>query len=112
MKCNLSTLAIGLLAAVVSSMAAAQATSTTTDHPTPIGTSQQTADLANQKAVQAGGTATVVRTGPSAADRLHSVTSSADGKPVRSKTHPKAKTKAAKSDDDTAAATSTTTAKP
>ena len=114
MKRNLSMLAIGLFAVAFGPMSAAQSTSTSTststssDHPIPVGTSQQTADLANRKAVQDGATATVVRTGPSAADRLRGATSSAGDKAARAKTNVKAKTRA-RSTDDTAAATSTTT---
>lgn len=112
MKRNFSMLAIGLLAAVIGPLASAQPTTpASADHPTPIGTSQQTADQANRKAVQEGSTATVVRTGPSAADRLRGATSSAGDKATRAKASAKAKAKSATADGDTPA-TTTTTAKP
>ena len=111
MKHTLSRLPIVLLAAAIGPLAAAQTTPASTDHPTPIGTSQQTADQANRKAVQEGGTATVVRTGPSAADRLRGASSSARDKATRAKASVKSKTKAATADGDTAADT-TTTVKP
>ncbi len=111
MKRNLSTLAVGFLTAAVGSLAVAQTTSTTTDHPTPIGTSQQTADQANRKAIQEGGTATVVRTGPSAADHLKKATSAAGDKAASATKSVNAKTKAATTDDGTAV-TSTTSPKP
>lgn len=112
MKRNLSVLAIGLLTAAVGSIAVAQTTttSTTTDHPTPIGTSQQTADQANRKAIQEGSTATVVRTGPSAADHVKKAASSAGDKTSSATKAVKSKTKAATADDP--AVTSTTNPKP
>jgi hypothetical protein len=72
----------GALAALTASVAFAQAAGTT-DHPKPVATSQQTADEASQKATQQGegkSTATVVRTGPSAADHMHRATAKAKQK--------------------------------
>jgi hypothetical protein len=91
MKRNLPVLAIGLLTAATSFAQTAPTTTSTsksTDHATPIGTSQETADKANQKATQEGGMATVVRTGPSAADHVKNATAKT-----------KAKAKSATTDD-------------
>ena len=93
MKRNLSVLAIGLLtAATAFAQTAPTSTAKTTDHATPVGTSQETADQANRKATQEGGMATVVRTGPSAADHVKNATSKA-----------KAKAKSATTDDSNSA---------
>lgn len=99
MKHNPSALTIGLLTAVASSFAIAQTTPATTEHPTPVGTSQQTADQANRKAIQEGSTATVVRTGPSAADHVKNATSTAGDKADHAKAKVKAKTRATTGDD-------------
>ncbi len=67
----MNKLIAGAVAALAASAALAQTTPSTTDHPKPIATSQQTADEASQKAAQEGAkTATFVRTGPSAADHV------------------------------------------
>ncbi len=67
-------------AAFVASTAMAQTTKPNTDHPTPIATSQQTADEASQKAAQENvKTGKFVRTGPSAADHVsHAATKTKD----------------------------------
>ena len=56
MKQKSSMLALGLLTAVIGPLASAQTTTpASTDHPTPIATSQQAADQANRKAHAARG---------------------------------------------------------
>ncbi len=64
-----ASFSLGLIVAATASTAGAQTTAPATDQPKAIGTSQQTADEANRKAVQTGKDAAFVRTGPSAADK-------------------------------------------
>lgn len=71
--------------------AMAQSPPSTTDHPKAIGVSQATADEANQKAIQNGSTATVVRTGPSATEKASDAMSSSKDKMTNVKNKAKAK---------------------
>lgn len=64
---NRFNLLAGVLATAVSAGAFAQAT--TTDKPRAIGVTQEAAEKANRKAVENGDVATVVRTGPNAAEK-------------------------------------------
>ena len=64
-----ASISLGVFAAVIATTAVAQTTTPKTDQPKAIGTSQQTADEANRKAIQSGKDAAFVRTGPSAADK-------------------------------------------
>ncbi|MEO8937217.1 MAG: hypothetical protein ABI277_13005 [Burkholderiaceae bacterium] len=75
----------GMLIASASAGALAQSAAPATDHPKAIGVSQSTADEANQKAVQNGNTATVVRTGPSAADKASDAMSSTKHETTKAK---------------------------
>lgn len=77
---------------VASAGALAQSPAPATDHPKAIGVSQSTADEANQKAIQNGNTATVVRTGPSAADKASDAMSSTKQEMTKTKNKVKAKT--------------------
>jgi hypothetical protein len=80
MKLYLKVISAGLLVSAACTVAIAQTSDSTTKRPTPIGTSQETADKANAEAIKRGDTATVVRTGPSAADKASSATSTVKDK--------------------------------
>ena len=86
MKKSLIVIATMLSAVAATQTASAQSTTTTSsttmsaDQPKAIGTSQQTANDAMQKAKQSPDKATLVRTGPSAADRAGDMTTKAKNK--------------------------------
>lgn len=92
MKRQLARISFAVAGVAASIGALAQSAAPTTDHPKAIGTSQATADEANRRAVQEGSTATVVRTGPSAADKASDAASSTKHAMTRTKNKVKAKT--------------------
>ncbi len=63
-------MATGLLASAACTAAIAQTNTPATERPKPVGVSQETANKANAEAIKRGDTATVVRTGPSAGDKM------------------------------------------
>ena len=70
MKHYSAMIAGGFLAAAAVTSAFAQKAAPATEQPTPVGTSQQTANEANRKAMARSDTATVVRTGPSVTGKV------------------------------------------
>ena len=69
-----SLIAMSLLASAAWSVAIAQPSVPAKDKPIPIGTTQETANKANAEAIKRGDTATVVRTGPTAAGKVSNAT--------------------------------------
>lgn len=70
------TVLVGSVLAASSLAAFAQTTGATpSTPPTPVGVTPQAAAAANQKAVPRTDTATVVRTGPTAAERMENIAS-------------------------------------
>ncbi len=72
-----SLIATSLLASAAWSVAIAQTGVPARDRPIPIGTTQESANKANAEAIKRGDTATVVRTGPSAAGKVSNATDKA-----------------------------------
>lgn len=75
MKSYSAMISVGVFAALVGSTVSAQ--TKTTEQPTAIGVSQETANKVHRDAVKKGDTATVVRTGPNAADKASDMASDA-----------------------------------
>ncbi len=88
-------IATSLLAAAGWTVAVAQPSVPASDRPIPVGTTQENANKANAEAIKRGDTATVVRTGPSAADKMSKATDKASDHAANAAASTKRKTKRA-----------------